>query len=81
MLGSHPNCYEVRVDAPGQKMAVVSLRCAAARPGKGDAVCSLVPIRQADNAISIDEGMLHSAHIISSIRLGLLDCQRILSPY
>lgn len=57
-VGSHPSCYEVRVDAPGQKMPVLSLRCAAARPGKGDAVCSLVPMRHADTAISVANGKI-----------------------
>ncbi|KAL0054114.1 hypothetical protein WJX82_004029 [Trebouxia sp. C0006] len=54
--GSHPSCYEVRVDAPSQKMPVLSLRCAASRPGKGDAVCSLVPMRHADNSIDVSQG-------------------------
>ncbi|DBA99043.1 hypothetical protein WJX77_007957 [Trebouxia sp. C0004] len=54
--GSHPSCYEVRVDAPSQKMPVLSLRCAASRPGKGDAVCSLVPMRHADNSIDVGQG-------------------------
>ena len=35
---------------------MLSFRCAATRPGKGDAVCSLVPLRHADNAISVGEG-------------------------
>lgn len=56
VAGSHPSCYEVRVDAPGQTMPVLNLRCAASRPGKGDAVCSLVPMRHADNAIGIAQG-------------------------
>ena len=54
--GSHPCCYEVHVDAPGHKVPVLSFRCAATRSGKGDTICSLVPMRHADNAISIREG-------------------------
>ena len=54
--GAHPSCYEVHVDAPGHRMPMLSLRCAATRPGKGDAVCSLVPMRHADTAISIGDG-------------------------
>ena len=54
--GSHPSCFEVHIDAPEKKVPVLSFRCAAARPGKGDAVCSLVPLRHADNAINIGAG-------------------------
>jgi len=75
LSGSHPSCYEVRVDAPSQKMPVLSLRCAASRPGKGDAVCSLVPMRHADNSIDIAQGTL-CCRLIAKVLVGsaLLHC-------
>ena len=52
----HPSCYEAKVDAPGQKIAVLNLRCAATRPNKGDAVCAMVPMRNAHNHIDAAQG-------------------------
>lgn len=60
VAGTHPSCYDVRVDAPGHKVPVLSFRSAATRPGKGDVTCSLVPLRHADNAISVREGKSES---------------------